>query len=77
MRKILFVSILLMLVGFVSWAQRTVTGSVTDASGQPITGLSVQVKGTLVGTISREEGSYTLSYLTNVAHLMFRLNSEN
>ena len=50
MRKFLLLSVMLMLAGFSSWAQRTVTGRVTDAAGAPLAGASVQIKGTNKGS---------------------------
>ena len=40
---------------------RTITGRVTDATGQGITGASVLVKGTRVGTTTNTDGNFTLS----------------
>jgi TonB-linked SusC/RagA family outer membrane protein len=65
MRKFLFFSIMLLLAGFTSWAQRAVTGRVTDANGMPVPGATIQVKGTNVGTISREDGTYTITVPNN------------
>ncbi|WP_018626876.1 TonB-dependent receptor [Niabella aurantiaca] len=39
----------------------TVSGTVTDSSGAPLSGVSVQVKGTTIGTATNTEGSFTLS----------------
>ncbi|WP_245645926.1 SusC/RagA family TonB-linked outer membrane protein [Niabella ginsenosidivorans] len=39
----------------------TVTGKVTDSSGAPLSGVSVQVKGTTIGTTTNAEGAFTLS----------------
>ncbi|TCS85890.1 TonB-linked SusC/RagA family outer membrane protein [Anseongella ginsenosidimutans] len=38
----------------------TIRGSVTDADGFPLPGVSVQVKGTLKGTLTNEQGKYEL-----------------
>ncbi|MBZ4189142.1 TonB-dependent receptor [Niabella beijingensis] len=38
-----------------------VTGKVTDSSGAPLSGVSVQVKGTTVGTATNAEGTFSLS----------------
>jgi len=42
-------------------AQRTVTGKITDDKGNSIANASVIVKGTTTGTISKEDGSFTLT----------------
>ena len=48
----------------VAFAQNRVTGKVTDASGEPIPGVSVLVKGTTNGTITDLDGNYSLSVPT-------------
>jgi TonB-linked SusC/RagA family outer membrane protein len=40
---------------------RTVTGKVTDDTGSPMTGVTVLIKGTTVGTLSDMNGNYTLN----------------
>jgi TonB-linked SusC/RagA family outer membrane protein len=42
------------------FAQKRVTGKVTEANNQPVSGASVQVKGTAVGTLSLPDGSFAL-----------------
>lgn len=39
----------------------TVTGTVTDSSGVPLSGVSVQVKGASIGTATNAEGRFSLS----------------
>ena len=39
----------------------TITGTVTDENGEPLIGVSIQVKGTSKGTITDVNGKYTLS----------------
>ncbi|MEP1094176.1 MAG: TonB-dependent receptor [Cyclobacteriaceae bacterium] len=47
-------------------AQTTVTGTVTDAdSGEPLIGVNILVKGTVLGTITGVDGSYSLSIQSN------------
>lgn len=65
MRKFLFFSIMLMLACFAAMAQRTITGKVTDANGVPVPAASVQVKGTNTGTVSREDGAFSLTVPAN------------
>jgi TonB-linked SusC/RagA family outer membrane protein len=46
----------------VAFAQgNTVSGTVTDASGEPLIGVSVFVRGTSIGTVTNIDGNYTLS----------------
>ena len=45
--------------------QQTITGKVTDQSGTPMPGVNVKVKGTTTGTITSEDGSFTLLASSN------------
>ena len=40
--------------------QRSISGKVTNDKGEPMSGVSVQVKGTTTGTMTNERGSYTI-----------------
>lgn len=52
---------LLMTAGTVAAQQKTVTGVVKNASdGSPMAGVSIQVKGTNVGTTTREDGTFSI-----------------
>lgn len=42
------------------FAQKTVTGKVTDERNTPLSNVSIQVKGTSTGITSKEDGSYSL-----------------
>lgn len=42
-------------------AQVTVTGVVTDAQGQPLPGVSINIKGTSIGTATNESGRFSLN----------------
>ncbi|WP_315819956.1 TonB-dependent receptor plug domain-containing protein [Paraflavitalea speifideaquila] len=64
MRKILcaFLCALLTLSQLGVQAQeRTISGTVRDAAGAPVTGASVTVKGTSLGTTTRADGTFTLN----------------
>lgn len=51
-----------------SFAQRTITGVVTDAdSGEPLIGVNIVVQGTGTGTISDIDGSYSLQVDDNAS----------
>lgn len=57
------VYLLLMCVLFLSaqlLAQRSISGKVTDEKGNPMADVSVQVKGTSTGTVTKNDGSYSL-----------------
>ncbi|MFC4872112.1 SusC/RagA family TonB-linked outer membrane protein [Negadavirga shengliensis] len=51
----------------------TVSGTVTDTTGLPLPGVTVQVKGTNKGTVTDDEGMFTLNGLENDATLQFRM----
>jgi TonB-linked SusC/RagA family outer membrane protein len=65
----------LALLGLVSaWtlsAQTTITGVVTDESGEPLIGAGVVVEGTTVGTITGIDGDYTLTVPADAVNLVF------
>ncbi|MDR1153550.1 MAG: TonB-dependent receptor [Bacteroidales bacterium] len=48
-----------------------ITGTVTDETGQPMPGVSIQVKGTLTGTVSDAEGKYSIHAPSREAVLVF------
>lgn len=50
---------------------KTIQGTVIDASGEPIIGATVQVKGTQLGAITDMEGRYTLRNVPDGATLSF------
>lgn len=50
---------------------RTVTGKVTDATGNPLPGVTVVVKGTTKGTITGTDGNYSLIDISSDATLVF------
>ena len=51
--------------------QNTVSGKVTDDSGQPLPGVTVVIKGTTQGTVTDVNGNYTLSNIPKNATLQF------
>ena len=60
MRRVLFSSALL-LVSSLTFAQSKVSGTVKDANGDPLIGVSVQEVGTQNGAVTDMNGNYTLS----------------
>lgn len=52
--------ILLLFMGFASFAQSNVRGNVTDESGEPLIGVTILEKGTNNGTVTDTDGNYTL-----------------
>lgn len=74
MRKLALIMSLLLFAGLnAMFAQtRTITGTITDSeSGDPIPGVSVVVRGTTIGTITRVDGTYTLSIPEDATNLLF------
>lgn len=58
----IFLTVLLLLAScFAAIAQRTVSGRITDATGEGIPGAGVVVRGTTNGTVSDFEGNWSLS----------------
>lgn len=44
-----------------TWAQQTYTGTVNDASGVPLPGVNVVLKGTNTGTSTDFDGNYSIT----------------
>src|SRR5687767_10633908 len=68
--------LLLLLMGVVclvvqASAQRTVSGKVTDEKGNPLANVSIIVRGTSVGTTSKQDGTYSLLVPANAKALVF------
>src|SRR5476651_761856 len=55
-------SFLIVFLLWSSWAaaQQTISGVVTDSKGQPVSGASVQIKGTTTGVAANIDGKYTI-----------------
>lgn len=61
MKRILLLCVVSMITFSVSWAQRTVTGTVTgEDDGSPVPGVNVIVKGTSTGTVTDIDGNYQI-----------------
>jgi TonB-dependent starch-binding outer membrane protein SusC len=56
----LFMSAFILLTTMVGYAQKSITGKVSDAKGESIPGASVQLKGTKTGTITDVNGDFKL-----------------
>ena len=50
----------IMLICGTAFAQRTVTGLVTDEQNEPLIGVNILIQGTTTGTISDVNGNYSL-----------------
>jgi TonB-linked SusC/RagA family outer membrane protein len=56
---------------FIQQQKKTITGKVTDENNQPISGVTVVIKGTIQGTVTNIEGNYSLANIPNDATLVF------
>lgn len=52
---------LMLLITAMVFAQTEISGTVTDASGETLAGVNIQVKGRVIGTISDTRGNFSLS----------------
>jgi TonB-linked SusC/RagA family outer membrane protein len=71
MRKMLLLFALVFTVMGNAWAQRIITGTVTDEGGEPLIGASVFAKGTTLGTVTDIDGTYSLQVSAEVTTLVF------
>ena len=55
-----FMAMLLSVFCFVAYAQKTVTGTVVDAAGEPMIGVSVLVDGTTIGGVTDFDGNFSI-----------------
>jgi TonB-dependent starch-binding outer membrane protein SusC len=62
---------LIVIIPDVSQQPQTVTGKVTSAQGEPIPGVTVLIKGTPKGTVTDNDGNYSLSNIPEDATLVF------
>ena len=68
--KILPVFFLLVLISFVSKAQNSLTGTVTDSKGAPVQGVNVTIKGTKTTTQTAADGTFKITSPTPTATLV-------
>jgi TonB-dependent SusC/RagA subfamily outer membrane receptor len=61
MRKLLLLVMAILLYAGNLMAQKTITGKVTDEKGNALPNASVIVKGTTIGTVTKEDGTYSLT----------------
>lgn len=62
-------ALFLSLVCFAAFAQKTVTGTVKDATGEPMIGVSVVVDGTSIGSVTDLDGNFTIQKVPENATL--------
>lgn len=71
MRKLLLLTLFQALLVVGAWAQKTVTGKVTDNTGTPVANVSVQVKGSRTGTMTDANGSFAIAISAEAKILVF------
>ena len=71
MRKGLLLVVAQFLFALSLLAQKTVKGRVTDDQGQPLANVTVQLKGTSIGTTTGATGNYSISVTGNKPVLVF------
>jgi TonB-linked SusC/RagA family outer membrane protein len=71
MRKLLLLVMGVMLSATALLAQRTISGKVTDDKGAALANASVMVKGTNTGTLTQNDGTYSLTVPSNARTLVF------
>ncbi len=71
MKKLSLVLTMVLFCFGITMAQRTVTGTVTDDSGESLIGASVLVSGSTTGTVTDIDGSYSLDVPDGVQTLVF------
>ncbi len=65
----IFAGIFLMQLSFLAIAEKSVTGVIRDEHGHVVEGVTVQIKGTDLATISDENGEYALKVPDNAVLL--------
>lgn len=71
MRKLLLTLTAMLFFSGILLAQRVITGTVTDDKGAPLPNVSVSVKGTNTGTITKADGSFSLTLPSTARELEF------
>ena len=71
MRKLLLLLFAFVFFAVQAMAQKVVTGKVTDDKGAPLGEVSIIVKGTKTGTVSKSDGMYSLTVPSGATTLVF------
>ncbi len=72
-QKVLFLTLCLLLCAGAAWAQQVITGTVADTIGAKLPGVSVTVTGKSVGTITDENGKFSINVPAGSTQLSFSL----
>ena len=60
-RNFILTAFVFFLMGSVVFAQKKVTGTVSDSEGMPLPGVSILIKGTVIGASTDFDGKFSLS----------------
>src|SRR5258705_2811059 len=71
MRKLFLLLFGVMCFAIQALAQHFVTGKVTDEKGKPVPNVSVLVKGTTIGTVTKADGTFSLNVPAKAKSLIF------
>ncbi|MEP7144753.1 MAG: SusC/RagA family TonB-linked outer membrane protein [Ferruginibacter sp.] len=71
MKKLLYLCAILLFSTGQLLAQKTITGTIIDEKGAPVANVSVIVKGTSTGTITKQDGTYSLNIPSSAKQLEF------
>jgi TonB-linked SusC/RagA family outer membrane protein len=71
MRKLLYFLMAFLFFTGPLLAQKIITGTVTDETGKPVPNASVYVKGTNTGTVTKADGTYSLTVPAGATALLF------
>lgn len=65
MKKAFLLFLVLFYSSFILFGQKNISGTITDDSGEPLIGASLLVKGTIIGTVTDIDGTYSLDVPTD------------
>jgi TonB-linked SusC/RagA family outer membrane protein len=71
MKKRILLVLSILCISVISFAQKKVTGVITDDKGDPMPGVTIVVKNTTVGTVTNNDGSYSIVTPANATTLVF------
>lgn len=60
MRKLLVALVAILFAHAAAWAQKAITGRVTNEAGEPVSSASVLVKGSTTGATTKDDGTFSL-----------------
>jgi hypothetical protein len=71
MKKQVLLLVLLLSLTTMSFAQKNITGTITDEKGEPLIGASIVIEGTNQGVLTDIEGHFSISLSDNIKKLTF------